>query len=149
MNAIESQAAQALLNIATAEHRYLSESAVHDGFVLTSIATSDVTDEMFDAWFSLTLDGQTAYFRFTLGHDDCDADTARYQPKVEVTGGPDDEPLQYDRRFAAGTPVGEEGLLDAVLQFGRECGEARVLLFRWLEQEAPRARESSHHFTTQ
>lgn len=144
MNAIESQAAQALLNIATHEHKYLTQSAAHDGFELSPISTCIVTDELFDAWFSLKLGGRTVHFRFTLGYDECDTGRALYQPKVEVTASPDDGPSHYDYSYAAGAPVGEHDLLDAVLMFSREAGEARVQVFRWLEHEAESAADSTH-----
>lgn len=130
MTPIQEQAAEALRDIAAHEHKFLAEGGKKDGFELSVLDTSTVTDAVFEAWFSLKLKGKTVYFTFSLGYD---ADTSRYSPTVDVTGGDDKDPTEFDNRVIAAAPVTERELLDAVELLGREAGEARVKAFQWLE----------------
>lgn len=140
MNHIQQSAADELRAIAAREHKFLAEASSKDGFTLAALETSTTTDSVFEAWFSLVLQGKTVYFTFSLGFD---PDTDRYSPYVDVTGGDDDNPIEFDNRHIASTAVGQNGLLEAVELLGREAGEARVKAFQWLESIALRAAEST------
>lgn len=126
---------EAITSVAAAEHKYLKESQAHDGFELLEIESSDVTDDDFTVFFDLKIDGKVMSFAYSLGYD---GDVDAYSPYAEVCGGTEETPDQHQFRVKSFGEVGESGqsqqdVLDSIEQLGRECGEIRFSVFKWLE----------------
>jgi hypothetical protein len=134
-------AQQALLDVARAEHKYLRESQAHDGFELTELETSDVTDEEYQAFFRVSVDGKTLHFLYSLGFD---VDDGGYTPYCEVNGGGDGRPDAFATKLTGGerNVRSQAELLESIASLEANVGDARYKAFQWVENVAPRSADT-------